>query len=63
MEMSEIACNCAHFAIDNWFKHLPPREKAEMWQRFYDSSYVAIMMWDEAASAGRFRSSRLVSEN
>ncbi len=61
--MHQIAVNAAHYAVDNWGKHLPPSEKAEMWQQFYDSAYAAIMTWDEASSAGRFRAAALISEN
>ena len=61
--MDQVACNAAHYAIDNWFADLPPQEKAEMWQRFYDSAYCAIMQWDEAASASRFNATARVMEN
>ena len=61
--MEQIAVNAAHYAVDNWGKHLSGPEKAEMWQRYYDSAYAALMTFDEAASASRFRAASLVMEN
>ncbi len=61
--MEQIAVNAAHFAVDNFGHHLTGKEKAEMWQQHYDTAYAAIMTWDEASSASRFRATSLILEN
>jgi hypothetical protein len=45
--MEELACNAAHFAVDNWGQHLGKGEQLTMWRRHYESVLAALMTYEE----------------
>jgi hypothetical protein len=49
--MEEIACNAAHFAVDNWGKSLSKGQQVTMWRRYYDSVLAALMTYEETKSS------------
>jgi hypothetical protein len=61
--MEELACNAAHFAVDNWGCRLGNGERLMMWKRYYDSVLDALMTYEETRAAVAVRTRALISEN
>ena len=55
--MEELACNAAHFAVDNWGQYLGKGEQLGMWKRYYDSVLAALMTYEETRAAVATRAS------
>jgi hypothetical protein len=61
--MEQIACNAAHFAVDNWGKHLSKGRQVTLWKRHYDSVLAALMTFEEINNARVVRARAYICEN